>query len=202
MVGNENSGQRGEDRDPARTCTGNGGRCNSWPVRGATVCVAHGGRAPQVASAAAVRVAEAEVNALAVRAGLDVPADLTAKDFGPIVMTYIRTMNVLYADLTSAVYARRDAEPDALAWAREHSDILDRMATVARMVAQMMQAAGALGIRVEEDHDQDPSVTGTAKLLAALDDLRFQRDQTMIECECCKGQGYTPRWDFTTGEAI
>ncbi len=43
------------------------GPCQAFPVRGATVCVAHGGRAPQVKAAAARRVAEAEVTAAAER---------------------------------------------------------------------------------------------------------------------------------------
>lgn len=34
---------------------GKGERCNAWPVKGATVCVAHGGNAPQVRAKAAVR---------------------------------------------------------------------------------------------------------------------------------------------------
>lgn len=34
---------------------GKGARCKAWPVKGATVCVAHGGSAPQVRAKAAVR---------------------------------------------------------------------------------------------------------------------------------------------------
>jgi hypothetical protein len=36
------------------------GTCKAWPVRGATVCVAHGGAAPQVKRAAGRRLAIAE----------------------------------------------------------------------------------------------------------------------------------------------
>jgi hypothetical protein len=46
-------------------CTGHSSRtgkpCRAWAVRGARVCVVHGGRAPQVKAAAEVRRVEAEV---------------------------------------------------------------------------------------------------------------------------------------------
>lgn len=38
------------------TSTRTGGRCDAWPIKGGTVCVAHGGRAPQVKRKAAERV--------------------------------------------------------------------------------------------------------------------------------------------------
>jgi len=42
--------------------------CQAWPIHGATVCVAHGGRAPQVRAAAAKRVTEAQALAALQRA--------------------------------------------------------------------------------------------------------------------------------------
>jgi len=47
-------------------CTGHSSRtgepCQAWPVRGAKVCVAHGGRAPQVKAAAERNLAAAAVS--------------------------------------------------------------------------------------------------------------------------------------------
>lgn len=40
-------------------CRTNGEPCGNWPIRGGTVCVAHGGRAPQVRKAAQDRIREA-----------------------------------------------------------------------------------------------------------------------------------------------
>lgn len=49
---------------PPKKCTGHssqtGRPCRSWAIRGADVCVKHGGAAPQVRTAAAVRVSLAE----------------------------------------------------------------------------------------------------------------------------------------------
>jgi len=44
--------------------------CKAWPIRGAEVCGAHGGRAPQVRAAAAARLAEAEARAVAATFGV------------------------------------------------------------------------------------------------------------------------------------
>lgn len=56
-------------------CTGRSSQsglpCAAWAVRGATVCVAHGGAAPQVRAAAAAR--EAESRGRAVLARLNLP---------------------------------------------------------------------------------------------------------------------------------
>lgn len=51
--------------DDHRRCTANRsrgqGRCRAWAVKGATVCVTHGGAAPQVRAAAAARVELAQL---------------------------------------------------------------------------------------------------------------------------------------------
>lgn len=49
------------------TSTRSGERCQRAPVKGATVCPTHGGRAPQVKAAAAAVVAEKQVQAKALR---------------------------------------------------------------------------------------------------------------------------------------
>lgn len=56
-----------DGRDPSLPgkCTARNGRgapCRAWAVQGATVCVAHGGAAPQVKAAAARRLARARLN--------------------------------------------------------------------------------------------------------------------------------------------
>jgi hypothetical protein len=59
------SPRHGSDDPSPRRCTATssrtGERCRAHPVLGATVCVAHGGRAPQVRAAAARRLADAKL---------------------------------------------------------------------------------------------------------------------------------------------
>lgn len=52
----------GPDPSPRSRCTAKTkrGPCKAWPVQGATVCVTHGGAAPQVKRAAGKRLAVAE----------------------------------------------------------------------------------------------------------------------------------------------
>lgn len=197
MAGNENSGQRGSERDPEKTCKGNGGACQAWPVRGLDVCKSHGGGTSASLAKSAEIVAGREAAALATAAGMEVPTALTAKDFPLVVAEYVARFNRWYARLERELDAKRTADNE-IDLAREYGDIFDRQATAATLVTKMMDAAARLGIRVEEDPDDDPSVTGTGKLLAALDDLRRSRDETMTPCEACSGSGYLPRWDFST----
>lgn len=54
----------------AQRCTAhrsNGDSCRAWAVRGATVCVSHGGAAPAVRAAAARRVAEEKARRVALK---------------------------------------------------------------------------------------------------------------------------------------
>lgn len=51
----------GSGREKCRRVKPDGVRCGNWPIRGGTVCVAHGGRSPATAAAAQKRLAEAAV---------------------------------------------------------------------------------------------------------------------------------------------
>lgn len=62
----------------ARKCKGtrtNGEPCGNWAMNGSTVCHSHGGRAPQVKAAAAVRLAEERVEKLLYRYQAEPTAD-------------------------------------------------------------------------------------------------------------------------------
>lgn len=167
------------------------------------MCVGHGGLAPQVKAKADERVAQAELATMATAAGIAVPHQLTAKDFGPVVLEYVSRINLAYAQ-REATLALRAAEEDLdpVEAARQYADVIAMQHSTINLAAKMMTAAGALGIRIEEDPDDDPSVTGTEKLLAALADLQQARDTTMIRCTSCDGQGFIPRFDFTTGDVV
>lgn len=82
------------------------GPCKAWPVRGAAVCVTHGGAAPQVRAAAGRRLAVAE----------------WAKSFGEPVTDADPTETVLSEIRWSAGHVAwlrarvQETEPEALVW--------------------------------------------------------------------------------------
>jgi hypothetical protein len=82
--------------------SGNGTPCRAWPVKGATVCVTHGGAAPQVAAKAAVR---AEVQAW----GLDQPQVDHAQVLGALVAMAAGRVRLVSAQLQAQfeAYAER-----------------------------------------------------------------------------------------------
>lgn len=63
----------------ARRCTGHRSRdrqpCEAWAVNGATVCVTHGGRSPQVVMAAAERQLERRMRQTLARLEVDPVSD-------------------------------------------------------------------------------------------------------------------------------
>ena len=73
-------------------CAGRSSRtgepCQAYPVRGAKVCVAHGGKAPQVKAKAAERQAEEQARAVLARldvAPVDAPLSELAKITGQVI---------------------------------------------------------------------------------------------------------------------
>ena len=72
------------DADDPRRCTAHssrtGKRCGQWAIRGGTVCVTHGGAAPQVKRAAALRLLDLVDPALGTLARALDPDD---KQWGP-----------------------------------------------------------------------------------------------------------------------
>ena len=82
------------------------GRCKAWPVRGAAVCVTHGGAAPQVRAAAGRRIAVAEWARSFGEPAAD--ADPTST-----VLNEIRWSTGHVAWLRTRV---QETEPEALVW--------------------------------------------------------------------------------------
>lgn len=93
----------------------NGEKCRAWAVRGAVVCVAHGGAAPQVRRAAAVRVSAAEARAEMERAAARYQRDLERWQRRRVALTAelmdIRPDRVTAADVTTAVILHGDRFP-------------------------------------------------------------------------------------------
>ena len=88
--------------------------CKQWAVRGATVCAAHGGRAPQVKAAAARRLALGE--AIVELEQLGRPIEIEPAD-AMLEMVYEAAGNV-------AFYRRRVQDLDQLAGGPQGEDIL------------------------------------------------------------------------------
>lgn len=90
------------------------GPCRAYPVRGATVCVTHGGAAPQVRNAASRRLIEAEIRELFGKALPEsVPVDnpLAAyAEFAGRVMAWMQLMDSLLGDLRTVGYEGKAGE--------------------------------------------------------------------------------------------
>lgn len=85
---------------------GDGTPCRAWPVKGAVVCVTHGGAAPQVAAKAAVR---AEVQAW----GLDQPEVDHAAVLGALVAMAAGRVQLVSARLQAQFEAYSERGEDA-----------------------------------------------------------------------------------------
>lgn len=95
-----------------------GGRCGNPPIKGATVCRMHGGKAPQVVAATARRRAEADAREQMLRAvtTLGLPIDV---DPGKALLDEIHWTAGHVAWLRSKVQELQDSE---LTWGRTQTD--------------------------------------------------------------------------------
>lgn len=93
----------GEDPSQSGRCTARTkrGRCKAWPVHGATVCVAHGGAAPQVKAAAQRRLAEQAAQKAAKTYGLpvEIPADQALLDELHRTVGHVMWLGALIGDM-------------------------------------------------------------------------------------------------------
>lgn len=107
---------KGPDPSPQGRCTARTkrGPCRAYPVRGTTVCVTHGGAAPQVKRAAARRVIEAELHELfgkAVPESAPVDNPLAAyAEFAGRVMAWLELMDSLLDGLRTVGYKGNTGE--------------------------------------------------------------------------------------------
>ncbi len=126
-----------------RRCKGrksNGEPCGNWPLRGALVCRKHGGAAPQVRAAAAVRLAEQEIRAGLAR--LDVesvgdPFTELSKLAGQVV-AFKDALAAKVNELTSIRYEANGAGTEQLrAEVALFERALDRCAAVLGLIAKL-----------------------------------------------------------------
>lgn len=165
-------------------CTGHSTRtgrpCKAWPVRGATVCVAHGGAAPQVRAAARRRVTARKAAAAVGKLGyqpVDDPLSTLAQVGGELVaikdylrgqverLTQIRTTGAdgseqLRAELAAYQQSLRDTVSALVSMAK--LDIDDRLARITEARAAVFVAV-LLAALAEVPHPEQ------ARFLVAVD---------------------------------
>lgn len=148
-------------------CTGRssrtGGPCQAYPVRGATVCVAHGGKAPQVKAKAKQRVAEQQARAELARLNL-APVDDPLTALAGVTAEVLAWKDNLAAkvnELTSLRYKTEGGEQlraEVALWERAldrcerfltamaRLNIDERLAAIAEAQAQAVMDAIRIGL--------------------------------------------------------
>lgn len=164
----------GREVDPSlsgRLCKGKskkGARpCAAFPVRGALVCVAHGGAAPQVKAAAARRVAERE--AMAELSLLGRP--LSDVDPSSLVLDEIAAAGGFVAALRDRVAAMDPTDAIASPWLRKYDEERDRLVKFSDLAVRMN-----ISIRRQELAEQVGALVVTV-LRGVLDELGLTADQ-------------------------
>jgi hypothetical protein len=111
-----------------------GERCPKYHVKGTTVCMEHGARAPQVRAAAARRVADAKAVELASRIEIEVPRFASAGEVGSYLLGEVHKraaqFGVLADRLESATYTDKAGQERVRAVLAEQRRWLDSMAKV------------------------------------------------------------------------
>lgn len=164
----------------ATKCTGrrsNGERCGAWAVRGTTVCVAHGGAAPQVRAKAAARLAEEkatrELGRLAAVAGPAEPVSDPLTALSQLAGQVLRWKDLL---------ADHVAELEALRYSGEHGEqirgeiqvferAMDRCASVLTAMARLK-----IDDRLARVSEQQAAMVADA-LAAVMGEMGLSHDQ-------------------------
>ena len=128
-------GESTPDLEDGETCRGTnrqGRRCRKPPVPGATVCNVHGGKAPQVAKAAAKRISKKHAEAMVAVYGL--PIETTAEDALFDELHRSKGHVVWLQDRVQALL------PAALVWGEVETVMVEREATEWPGVEEALQA--------------------------------------------------------------
>ena len=128
-----------------RLCTGHSSRtgkpCRLPPVRGATVCHKHGGRAPQVKRAAERRLLEADLRELFGKVSPDpTPVDDPLRAYADLagrVLGWMRLMDSLLDDLATVDVTTASQGEQARAIVQLYERALDRSNTVLSSYARL-----------------------------------------------------------------
>jgi hypothetical protein len=122
-----------------------GQRCPKYHIRGATVCMQHGGQAPQVRAAAARRVADAQAVALASKIQIEVPTFTSAGQVGSYLLGQVTRRAAQFGQLAdqlgTAVYTDKAGQERIRAALAEERRWLDSMTKLLGVAA----AAGPAG---------------------------------------------------------
>lgn len=126
-----------------------GQRCPKYHVRGATVCLAHGARAPQVRAAADRRVADAKAIELASKIEIEVPTFATAGAAAHYLVNRVTQraaqFGALSDQLQSATYldkAGREQVRAVLAEERKWLDSMGKLLSVATSAGLAAEPSG------------------------------------------------------------
>jgi hypothetical protein len=179
VAGNSSSGQPGDERDPERTCTGNGGECNAWPVRGFEVCRAHGAGTP----ASKAIHARGTIAELAAKEGIELP-DVKPRDFQRVVAEMV-AWNVHHFAALSADLESLRLLHSPVHHAREYGDILDRLDQWGRTIATLTKAAAALPVPAEEAPKPPPVEHLRAVLEGIAGRMGVGVDGKGLHCPTC-----------------
>lgn len=151
-----------------------GQRCPRYHIRGATVCLAHGAKAPQVRAAAERRVADAKAIELASKIEIEVPTFATAGAAAHYLVNRVTQraaqFGALSDQLQSATYLDKAGREQVRAVLAEERKWLDSM-------GKLLSVATSAGLAAE------PTGPSPVELFTMAADL-FRQDVASALADC------------------